>query len=729
MTDGAVQTRLMPQGQDVHVGESPLLFYAVGRDQLLSVPAEAAASFVEECRLMEMVVEEYQDALAELSVANSNYMALMMSARRDHRFLLDKEVLQGEIVAAQRKVEHKNQVLKNVIEPLTELSSETNKVMELIPIRRGGSRTEHFRLAYARSHIIRAFAEEIPLASGGANASESVLTGGRVDSDKLIRQMTDVRGQAKIKADFPWFEEWLKKDKETLDLFKWSEAINRNLSAKHEIVEGEEHHRDSYRVELSAEAQLMRWTSGASGLSGEFNPFTGKATLKADAKAELVLAEAKATLDYCTPAGGLMLACELPGQQTLDLGMIRSRTLMTIAGGVGASIAAELNLNVEMRQGKLQANGVQGELVRFGLPGEQRVILRENDNGSPDNTEAATGMAAFAGGQLEAIVGVQLEWKNPEEGHKFKPFAKTATGGAALAGIGGGANFGVRYENGKFRISAKVGFCFGFGAKGKVDFEVDASLLLEFVKWVAYQLKNIDYRRLFFIENDAFYAITGIVTMAAIDGKRLSTHLREDVSDIIDDLNRMFHVVNENIKSAAERGDLAERINSGEGIIKYATPDAKGVTIYWLMQTNTFDRFYPGNRDLEGWWEDPSIFGFMNDRKEAIMNVLRLVQSINEYRNVMQRVVPRVGETINWEDGEQIVEEFLGRGEQELPRPFSSHYAREFIHLRARLWEKSRVGMPIVRNDRQEYRSQRSISSYFSRACENSSQCIVKVQS
>ena len=151
---------------------------------------------------METVVEEHQHALDELSAATSNYIALMMSDIRDQQFVMDRESLRQQVLTAQRKVDEKNRALKDVIEPLTELSSETNKVMELIPIQRRASRTEHFRLVYARSHIIRAISEEIPLSGGSGNASQTVLTNGRVDTDKLVRQMVNVSGEAKVKADF-----------------------------------------------------------------------------------------------------------------------------------------------------------------------------------------------------------------------------------------------------------------------------------------------------------------------------------------------------------------------------------------------------------------------------------------------------------------------------------------------------------------------------------------------
>ncbi|WP_343795006.1 hypothetical protein, partial [Sphingomonas trueperi] len=183
----------------------------------------------------------------------------------------------------------KNQALKEVIQPLTDFSSETNKVMELVPIVRQGSRTEYFRLAYARSHIVQAISEEIPLPGGSSvNGTDgSVLTEGKVDWDKLAQQMTAVRSAAKITLDFPWFDDWLKLEKETVELFKWSEEINKNLEARYPRVDGGRHGDEGHQVDLGAEAQLMRWTYGGSGLSGEINPLAGKVTVKAGGNAEL----------------------------------------------------------------------------------------------------------------------------------------------------------------------------------------------------------------------------------------------------------------------------------------------------------------------------------------------------------------------------------------------------------------------------------------------------------
>jgi|GEM_PF-4165932 len=730
MTDGVGQTTLAPRGPDVHVGESPLLFYAVGRDKLIAVPRESAGVCMEEFRLMETVVENYLQAVEELAQHQSNYAALMSSDRTlGQPYLRAKESLERDIRSLQHRVENTNLELKSTIEPLTDFSSQTNKVMELIPIRRGGSRTEHFRLAYARSHILSVVSEEIPLPDGGAQGvpGGSVLTNGRVDWDKLHRQMTNVRGEAKIKIDFPWFDDWLKAEKESVDLFKWSAEINRNLEAKHAVVVGEEHDPDSYKVELSAEAQLMRWTYGASGLSGEFNPFEGKATVKADGKAELVLAEAKGAIDYYTPAGGLMLACELPGQdQIFDLGMVRSHAFLAVAGGVGASIAAELNLNVEMKSGRLSANGIEGGLVQFGLPGEQRAIIRQNSDGATDSTEAKIGMAAFAGGEAEVTVGVQLEWKSPEAGHKFKPFAKTAPGGAAVAGIGMGAEFSVSYRNGKFRIAAKVGLCFGLGAKGKIDFEVDAGLVMEFAKWVYYQLKNINYKRLFFIDSEAFYTLSNMLLLSIGYGGEVREYMYDGADLIGDKVGEMFGEISRGYADARGRGGLAEKINSEPGILEITSPEVKGSIIYFLININGFDKYHPANRDLEGWLSNPSIFGSMTDRKVAIMKVFSYVQSRSEYRNVMQRVTLNVGDERDWREAEREVMRFLQLGEEDYPWPVSTSYPEMLKSIYENdLRETASVGTVPVKNGTREYSQQSARGREFGLPCENQTQRLV----
>ncbi|WP_444985487.1 hypothetical protein [Halomonas mongoliensis] len=143
------------------------------------------------------------------------------------------------------------------------------------------------------------------------------------------------------------------------------------------------------------------------------------------------------------------------------------------------------------------------------------------------------------------------------------------------------------------------------------------------------------------------------------------------------------------------------------------------------MEVNAFDRYHPSNRDLQGWLENPSLFGDMTDRKEAIMSIFRNVQSVSEYENVMQRIKERIDDNkINWRDGEGKVLEFLALGERRLPTPFSTHYDRELIFLYERLREVASIGTEVVVNDSRAYSGQRATAWEFRKPCMNATQCL-----
>jgi hypothetical protein len=58
---------------------------------------------------------------------------------------------------------------------------------------------------------------------------------------------------------------------------------------------------------------------------------------------------------------------------------------------------------------------------------------------------------------------------------------------------------GVHYQvvtdaDGKFRIRAAARLCWGLGAKGALEFTVNGAKVLQFAKWVSYQLLNSGFR-------------------------------------------------------------------------------------------------------------------------------------------------------------------------------------------------------------------------------------------
>ncbi|MCE3027083.1 hypothetical protein [Salinicola sp. DM10] len=723
--DGNTQTRNKSKGQDAYHAPADQLFYMVGKGTILAVPREDMPDLLAEMRLLESVVESQQQATSHLKSCQDKYIQIKQGDyfKPEDRVVLSEsdsaEKLESEVVKAQSALDEANNALIEQMTPLTQLSDNTNHISELIPIQRRGGHASAvgFKMTYVRSQKIQNHWRKYRLTSQAdtTGGDDSVITQGKVDWKKLKQQLTDISGSTSIKTDIPWFDDWMKLEDQHKELFQWSEHINENLQIARSYQSGGEHDVDSLKVDLSAEAQLMRWSYGASGLSGEANPFKKKGAIKASGHAELMLAEAKASIDCYEPPGGYMMAFA-----GMNLGMLRSHTILSVAGGIGASIAAELNIDAEFSGSGAKAKGVRGSSRNRGVPGKQTV-----DMSLPDNSQGGE-LGAFIGGQLEATVAGQVEWKSPES-EKFEPFAKIAPALAAQAGIGGEATFKISYAGGKFRILAKAALCFGVGAKGKLSLEVDGSLILEFAKWVAYQLKNADYGKLDFIDEEAFEALSEIIVLAAQYGESLANYMYETTGIIKRTAQGALADLQNSLESASERGELVVRINSDPDFLRYATPDAKGAIIYRLMQTNAFDNLDPDNRttdysDLNFW-----RFGYMTQRKRAIIRVFTWVQSKKEYENIMQRIKASTDSSnISVHEGEEELLEFLGRGEMPI---LSSHYPENLISFYKSLRNKANKGDPIIRNDMEEYLTQNDISNDFDKPCFNSTQCLLKPES
>ncbi|PPK57646.1 hypothetical protein BY454_1171, partial [Marinobacter persicus] len=456
--------------------------------------------------------------------------------------------------------------------------------------------------------------------------------------------------------------------------------------------------------------QLMRWGYGASGLSGEFNPFQGKASIKASGHAELMLAQAKGTIDCYEPPGGYMMAFA-----GVNLGMLRSHTLLSVGGSLGASVAIELNLQAEFTGRGAKAKGIPGSSREAGVPGQQVVDMAEHD---PDQ---GTELKAFAGGELGVTVAGQVEWKSPET-DKFAPFAKIAPALMGQVGVGAESTFKINYAAGKFRIVAKAGFCFGIGAKGKLTLEVDADLIWEFAQWVAYQLKNINYERLEFIDEEAFEALSNILVIALQNGRELKDYIYDTAQQAQDALVDFWDGLRDEMAAAEARSILVERINTNPDVLRYITPDAKGALLYRLIQVNAFDALEPENRTWN--WEDINFwrFGFMTERKRAIINIFAWAQSQAEYRNIMQRIKPKISnDNIPVDEGEAALLEFLGRGEKSW---LSSDYPGNLQRFYQQLKPTASKGTPIVRNDMADYLTQYDVEPKFHRACFNYTECL-----
>ncbi|KAA0020813.1 hypothetical protein F0A16_03260 [Salinicola corii] len=717
--DGNTQTRNKSKGQDAYHEPADQLFYMVGKGTILAVPREDMPDLLAEMRLLESVVESQQQATSHLKSCQDKYIQVKQSSyfKPEERAALSEadsaESLEREVILAQSELDKANRDLIQEMEPLTQLSDNTNHISELIPIQRRGGHASAvgFRMTYVRSQKIQNHWRKYRLTSRAdtTGGDDSVITQGKVDWKKLKNQLTDIGDGTSIKVDIPWFDDWMKLEDQHKELFQWSEHINENLQIARSYQSGGEHDVDSLKVDLSAEAQLMRWSYGASGVSGEANPFKKEGAIKSSGHAELMLAEAKASIDCYEPPGGYMMAFA-----GMNLGMLRSHTILSVAGGIGASIAAELNIDAEFTGSGAKAKGVRGSSRNGGIPGKQTV-----DMSLPDNSQGGE-LGAFIGGQLEATVAGQVEWKSPES-EKFEPFAKIAPAIAGQIGIGGEATLKISYQGGKFRIFARAALCYGVGAKGKLILEVDATLIYEFAKWVTYQLKNINYKKLDFIDAVTFEALSNMLTLAVQTGEDIKEFMYDSALEIQNTATAMLSALESSIEAASERGELVERINANPDILRYTTPDSKGALLYRLMQRNAFDNLDGSNRTTDITDKNFWRFGYMTQRKRAIIRTFTWIQSQEEYHSVMKRIKSSQTEknlTIN--EGEEKLLRFLALGETGW---WSSHYADNLKRFYNALRPKASKGEPIVRNDMTEYLTQLEVSPAFEKPCFNTTLC------
>lgn len=708
--DGQTQTKLRSRGQVAYQDPADQLFYLTGENSLLAVPAEDMHDLLEEMRLLETVVEAQEQALEFLHKSKDDLMQAY-KASADPNAIKKQEQL---VKQAQKKVDKANEKLREEVKPLTPFSDNTNHITELIPIRKpgGGKAVSGFKMTYIRSQKMKNHWKKYQLKSkadttGGDN---SVIKDGKIDTKKLREQLTNVKGNTSFK--FSWFDDWLKHS-DGGELLEWATAVNDDLKYKGELAQvGDKDSVLSAKVDLGAEAQLMRWTAGSSGLSGEFNPFNKKAAIKANGYAELMLAEAKSSIDCYVPSGGYMMV-----YGGVDLGMLRAHMSIEATAGVGGSLAVELNIDADFSDKGSTVKGTQGRTAAAGLPGRSKIEMK-----GPDEHSEGAGLSAFVGAEVAGKVSGQLEWKNPEENKKYSPFATVSQSGAIRVGAGAEAGLKVYYEYGKFRFMAKASLCWGVGAKGKVQLEVDAGLIYEFLKVVAYQLKNVDYKKLEFIEDEAFKALSNMIVLALQTGEAINNFMYNAGVAVEQKLKNFWEAVESEKEASDKRGDLVERINNNPDILKYSTPDAKGFILYRLIQINSFDLVEGKNRTWD--YEDINFwrFGFMTERKRAIINIFSWVQSKEDFDNVMQRVKPNISDiNISSNEGKKMVLDFLSKGERVF---LSSNYGNNLKRFYGSLKDRASKGSKIVKNDMADYLTQNDIDNDFYTPCFNNTECI-----
>ncbi|MDO2433345.1 hypothetical protein Q2V57_17450 [Enterobacter bugandensis] len=621
----------------------------------------------------------------------------------------EQKALQTQIQQEAQRLDELNKQLKvklTTLSPTEKLpkatlldSSSKSAVglMELIEVR---GNMKGVRYIYARSDKIDSKWRRYPLEDGDKKSggksfviSESYTdsegktkTREKIDFNKLKSQISKIKPKM-LKAEQDLLEQ------HTGILGQWARDMNDSL--KHSPYKGEHFGFDS-------QSQLMRWTYGA-GLTEEINPFEvdfrnqGKklkreaaASGKASAYASLALAESKSKLTLSLPdIHGITMTYPLKpemGGGKGSLGVLRFDFELALAGSVGASLGVELGVSVKSNWAK-GVPGPAGDNAALA-PGERKIDISQ----VMKEPEAAGELTVFAGAQASANLSGAIMWLNPDSKNKeskYTQLAKVAVGATAQIGAGWSGTFRFSYENGRVKVLARGGMCWGGGGKGSVAFDIDGkAIMTDFMPCLTYMLRNADYIKLSenVIREGDFYAFCALPLLIGMYGaNQLPDNLIKETELLLDKLRDSWD-------EKERRVQLMQHILDTQGkCLRYSPPESKGAAIASLIERNFWDDVASPASHAQTRCEGLVTY---SARKRAVLLSLRWIQSKREYENVMQHLSKEFIVSGAWQSNQQKVADFLALGEEvrtyglgnvvpnaSTVKIYPSHYAKNLISI------------------------------------------------
>ncbi|EOY5381265.1 hypothetical protein ACP6OQ_001180 [Cronobacter dublinensis] len=628
----------------------------------------------------------------------------------------EKQALQTQIQQEAQRLDDLNKKLKVKLATLSateelpkatllDNSKSAVGLMELIEVR---GNMKGVRYIYARSDQIDSKWRRYPLEEGDKKSgsksfvvSESYTdsegntkTREKIDYDKLKSQISKIKPKM-LKAEQELLEQ------HTGILGQWARDMNNSL--KHSPYQGD-------RFGFDSQSQLMRWTYGA-GLTEELNPFEvdfrnqGKkfkkeavASGKASAYASLALAESRSKFTLSLPdIHGITITYPLKpemGGGMGNLGVLRFDFELALAGSVGASLGVELGVSVKSNWAK----GVPGSSADNTPPGQRKIDISQ----AVKEPEATGELTVFAGAQASANLAGSIQWLNPDSKNKeskYTQLAKVAVGATAQIGAGWSGTFRFSYENGRVKVLARGGMCWGGGGKGSVVFDIDGkAIMTDFMPCLTYMLRNADYIQLSekVIRDGDFYAFCALPLLVGMNAANQSfDYLKKETMD----LRRML----ENSWSEKEcRVALMQHILDTSGkCLRYSPPESKGAAIASLIDRNFWDDVASPASHAQTKCEGLVTY---SARKRAVLLSLRWIQSKRDYENVMQHLSKDFLVSGSWQSNQQKVADFLALGEEVqryglgnvVPNAstvniFPSHYAKNLMDIYKTLPDSTEV--------------------------------------
>ncbi|WPU21660.1 hypothetical protein RI049_16520 [Cedecea neteri] len=736
MTKGTQQSSLdnVSKNTVVNGEHGPQVYFHPGSATLLCVDAKDNRLLIQEQLKMTALLENQKKA--QIALDELNFEMLTQAGKQPQR------AYDSKLQSTYQQLNDANEKLKAELQSLTakvpegELLDENSKgsaigLMELIPLQKtAGFKSTYVRSDKIRSHWRKYKLSEVDKESGeasfikykdkevigvDANGTETKRTvrSGKIDTEELKKQLKEASVSLK-------FEDELIEDSNVV-LTDWAKKMNKGLTWPKENDKPDDESTYHQYVDISAQAQLMRYSQGA-GLSAEFNPLEKKASAKMEGHSSFALGEAKASAELFIP-DRLGTALLFPAKASAGLagdvcnmGAIRYTINAVLSGNAGASLGIELGVEADFSGEMAKGYGIKGSPAKLTPPpppGQRKINLTIPQ---PD-VQAGGEIGAFVGIQVGGNVSGAIEWfdPHPEEDKniahdsnkqivnkeaKFTAIATLSLGVTAQAGGGGAAVFYVTYVNSRFRIYCKAALCWGIGAKGSLGFEVDGKSFAAFMKGFMYMLRNVDYQKLEdMMPRDSFRALCAIPIILAARGVQAGADMVLSMGDeVVDVLNTLKEALNDEDK----RVRLMESIISNPDQLKYTPPETKGSIIAQLMDANVLDVIDPKNqkRDTKKW-------GVMQLRKEAIMLCFTWIQSKADYNNVMQHMTTRPAQGKgSAEANEKALLEFLGMTEFGFMGSYSTQYEQNLHTLYDRLpstVDPDEPFKPIPKDEMAEY--------------------------
>ncbi|QFQ09428.1 hypothetical protein [Enterobacter sichuanensis] len=711
----------------------PQVYFHPGSATLLCVDARDNHLFIQEQLKMTALLEEQKKA--QIALDDLNYEMLTQAGKKTQR------AYDSKLQSAYQQLNEANEKLKAELKALTanvpegELLDENSKesaigLMELIPLQKtAGFKSTYVRSDKIRSHwrkyklskvdkksseasFIKYENKEVISINADGNETKKTVRSGKIDTTELWKQLKEASVSLK-------FEDELLEDSNVV-LTDWAKKMNKGLTWPKENDTPEDESTYHQYVDISAQAQLMRYSQGA-GLSAEFNPLEKKASAKMEGHASFALGEAKASAEFFIP-DRLGIALLFPARASADavrnvcnMGAIRYTINAVLSGNAGASLEIELGVEADFSGEMGKGYGIKGSPARLTPPpppGQRQINLTLPQ---PD-VQAGGEIGVFAGIQAGGNVSGALEWFDPhpdddsnvkhEENKpivtkekKFTAIATLSLGVTAQAGAGGSAVFYVTYINSRFRIYCKAALCWGVGAKGSLGFEVDGNSFAAFMKSFMYMLRNVDYQKLEqMMAVDAFRSLCAIPLIIAAQGIQAADAMLKDMTMILQRIEADLEDENKRVK-------LMNSILSNPDQLKYTPPETKGAVIAILIDINWADWIDPRNQNNDFFSGNSWLIGPLKKRKQAVFKALKWVQSQSDYNNVMQHLTTSPGKRKgNNILNEQDVIKFLGIGERDLF--FYTNYGEKLALLYGRLpvfVDPDDPFVPIPEHEMKEY--------------------------